>query len=183
MKLIVGLGNPGKKYLNTRHNVGFVVVDKLVEQLRVAGHEFRENWKESKSGNLLYIRAGNNIEIIKPQTFVNDSGESVMAVRRKHQNLEVEDIFVVHDDLDIRLGEFKIQKGKGPRGHNGLQSIYEKLGTKNFWHVRVGIENRGSDQVSGEDYVLEEFSSEEQAIIAKMMDKVAHEVIKKLDSN
>ncbi len=133
MKLVVGLGNPGKRYKNTRHNIGFMVVNSIAGEI---------NWVESKKGKLHYFWKSDNLEYIKPQAYMNKSGESVLAVTKKHQNLKKENIFVIHDDLDIKLGEYKIQFGKGPKDHNGLVSIYEKLGTKKFWHVRVGIENR-----------------------------------------
>ena len=170
MKLIVGLGNPGKQYKNNRHNVGFEVVE------RIAGEG---EWKESKSGQLLYFWINKDIELIKPQAFMNQSGKSVYAVRKKHQNLETEDIYVVHDDLDIKLGEYKIQKGKGPKDHNGLLSIYEKLGTKDFWHVRIGVENRDKN-ISGEEYVLQRFKEEELETINKVIKQAIDDLLKRL---
>lgn len=171
MNLVVGLGNPGRKYKDTRHNAGFMVVDKMAD-----GRE----WKESKTGRLLYLWVDENTELIKPQTFMNESGESVFTVKKKHQNLEIKNIYVVHDDLDILFGEYKIQKGKGPKDHRGLNSIYEKLGTKDFWHVRVGVDNRlAENKVTGEDYVLQRFNDEELEII----DKVVDEVVKKISND
>ncbi len=173
MKLIVGLGNPGKKYEGTRHNVGFYVVDYLVGGVK---------WGESRKGKLQYVWLGEGkgkVEFVKPQTFMNDSGEAVAYVLNKHKEISPDDLFVIHDDLDIAIGEFKIQKKKGPRDHKGLHSIYSKIGTKGFWHVRVGIENRNlgngpqeSDhrkRIPGEDYVLMKFSKQE-------IDKLAHVV-------
>ena len=159
MKLIVGLGNPGKKYKNTRHNVGFMVIDSIAGE---------KKWTESKKGKLLYCWPTDELELIKPQTFMNESGKSVVAVTKKHQNMVTDDIFVIHDDLDISLGEYKIQKGKGPKDHNGLNSIYESIGTKEFWHVRIGVENRSEgDKITGEEYVLREFGDEEMEIVKK----------------
>ena len=189
MKLIVGLGNPGEKHLKTRHNVGFAVVDKLVDQLRSSGHILENDWKESKTGNLLYVWAGSEVELIKPQTFMNNSGESVTAGKGKHQNLKVDDIYVIHDDLDIKLGEFKLQKGKGPRNHNGVLSIYDQLGTKDFWHVRIGIENRDKmlnaknemlNFPRGEEYVLQEFLPEERKVVGKVIGRVVHRLKKEI---
>jgi len=169
MKLIVGLGNPGRRYKSTRHNVGFLVVDEMVGEIL---------WEKSGGGELQYFWK-EKTEFIKPQTFMNKSGKSVQAVTKKHQNLKMDDIFVIHDDLDIRLGNYKIQKGKGPKDHNGLNSIYASLGTKEFWHVRVGVENRKiGDNTSGEEYVLQEFSNEETKVINDVIGSVVEELNK-----
>lgn len=154
MKLIVGLGNPGQKYKHNRHNVGFMVVDRLMEE-KLPG-----------------------IKLLKPDSFMNRSG---VAVKREEPNLRF--LYVVHDDLDIELGKFKISFGKGPKVHNGLKSIYEQMGTKDFWHVRVGIDNRAVSQrhsVTGEEYVLQNFRPEEREIIKKVIDKVVVEVKKEV---
>ena len=139
MKLIVGLGNPGEKYKNNRHNVGFWVVDELARL------------------NLP------NAVLFKPQKFMNRSGQEVKKLIKKYP-LDKNELYVIHDDLDIELGKYKISLAKGPKVHNGLQSIYQQLGTKNFWHVRVGIDNREATGYtgSGEDYVLQNFRPEER---------------------
>lgn len=173
MKLIVGLGNPGEKYKNNRHNVGFMVVDKVV------GNHL---WEKSKDGNLYYFWPKNKqekIELIKPQTFVNGSGSAVLYAFKNHSELKPENLYVIHDDLDIRLGEYKIQKGKGPKDHGGINDIEQKLGTDNFWRVRVGVDPttprlRGVSH--GKDYVLEDFLPEERIIL----DKAISEICKKL---
>jgi PTH1 family peptidyl-tRNA hydrolase len=154
MKLIIGIGNPGEKYKNNRHNVGFMTIDKLPQKSK--------------------------IKIFKSQNFMNNSGEFVKKLVDQYK-LDLSNLWVIHDDLDLRLGSYKIQFGKGPKEHKGLLSIYEKLGTKGFWHVRIGADNRGEDPTSrkasrGEDYVLEDFTEEER----KVIDKVIHEVCKKL---
>jgi len=160
MKLIVGLGNPGQKYKNNRHNVGFMVVDELAKL------------------NLPAQAGLPDVVFFKPQKFMNRSGVEV-------KNLQVrnlQDLYVVHDDLDIELGKFKISFGKGPRVHNGLLSIYEQLGTKDFWHVRIGIDNRLKTgfKGTGEEYVLQNFRPEEKKIIWGVIDKVAAEVKKEV---
>jgi len=138
MKLIVGLGNPGKKYQNNRHNIGFVVLDALSNKI-------------------------SNVQFLKPQTFMNRSGIEVKKWVKKYQ-IKPEDLFVIHDDLDIPIGKFKINFGKGPKVHNGLQSIYSELATKDFWHVRVGIDaDRGGK--TPEEFVLSNFRPEEREII------------------
>ncbi|OGM15098.1 aminoacyl-tRNA hydrolase [Candidatus Woesebacteria bacterium RIFCSPHIGHO2_02_FULL_42_20] len=171
MKLIVGLGNPGDKFRNTRHNVGFVVLDALAQALNA-------DFVVSKYANALYAKlekGGKILELLKPQTFMNNSGRSVAYVY-KRRSLKPEDVFVVHDDLDIKLGDYKIQKGKGPRVHNGLLSIYNRLRTKNFWHVRVGVNNRSQGRkIAGEDYVLQKFSDEELKILDGVISRIVRE--------
>lgn len=132
MKLIVGLGNPGKKYEKTRHNVGFMVLDALAE----GGH-----WGSSKSVKAEYIKTsidGQNVELFKPQTFMNESGSAVATAANKNGVSPV-DILVIHDDIDVPLGEVKIQSDRGAAGHNGIKSIIQHLGTQDFTRVRVGI--------------------------------------------
>jgi len=154
MKLVVGLGNPGKKYADTRHNVGFEVVDRLKKGLKVKGVRF-----------------------LKPQLFMNRSGEVVKEAVKKSK-VKLEDVYVVHDDLDIKLGEFKVSWGKGPKDHNGLRSIYEQLGSKEFWYVRVGIDNRVEIPFEGpgEDYVLSSWLPEERLIVDNTVKKIVREL-------
>ena len=177
MRLIVGLGNPGEEYSDNRHNVGFMVVDKVAQKLKIKEFIFGDNAKA------LYARTnlkGQEIELIKPQTFMNNSGNSISYAYIKH-SLCLDDLFVVHDDLDLTLGYFKIQKGKGPKDHKGLLSIYVELGTQDFWHVRVGVDNRGHDnRIPGEKYVLQDFTQEELEILGKAIDKITSELTNQL---
>ena len=116
VKLIAGLGNPGKEYENNRHNVGFMVVDKVAQKLKIGEFIFGDNAKALYAGTRL---KGQEVELIKPQIFINNSGFSVKYAYKKH-SLSPGDLFVIHDDLDLPLGGYKIQKGKGPKDHNGL---------------------------------------------------------------
>lgn len=183
MKLIVGLGNPGRKYFNNRHNVGFMVVDRLVKKLRVSGYGLQQEWKKSTKGKLQYFWFDvkkEKLELIKPQIYVNNSGHSVAYAYKKHPELKLDNIYVIHDDLDIALGNYKIQIGKGPKDHKGLISIYNKLNAKDFWHVRIGVENREKDNmISGEDYVLQDFGKDEQDIINQVLDKIVIDLIER----
>ena len=155
MKLIIGLGNPGKQYENTRHNVGYLVVD----QLR----------KKNLPKDLVIKKTG---------AFMNESGKAVKNLTTNYQ-LPTTNLYVVHDDLDISLGQFKIQKGRGPKDHKGIQSVEDVLGTSEFWRVRIGVDNRDPEnRIPGEEYVLQEFTDEEKRI----RDKVISEVIKDLVS-
>jgi len=150
MKLVVGLGNPGEEYKDTRHNVGFMVVDALG------------------------LRPSDGIVLVKPETFMNRSGEAVKKLVNKYK-VQSTNLYVIHDDLDIPLGKYKIQKGRGPKEHRGILSIEQSLGKKDFWRVRIGVENRSSD-MAGDEYVLDNFTAEERAII----DGVIQDVVKDL---
>lgn len=153
MKLIVGLGNPGKDYAKTRHNVGHMTIDELLR------------------GKL-----PKNVIVEKTNVFMNESGEFVRK-KLKTFNLKPETLYVVHDDLDIKLGEYKIQFGRGPKDHNGLKSIDDELGTDKYWHVRIGIDNRPLDnRPMGEEFVLQEFTDEERQILARTLKQVAKDV-------
>ena len=161
MKLIIGLGNPSEKYKHHRHNVGYMAIDALASEIR-----------NSKSE----IRNKPQILIFKSENFMNESGETVKKLVDQYK-IDLSNLWVVYDDLDILLGSYKIQFGKGPKEHNGLNDIYEKLNTKDFWHIRIGVENRKTHgEPSGYDYVLEDFSNEE----LKKLRKVIDEVCKKL---
>lgn len=135
MQLIVGLGNPGEKYKTTRHNVGFLAVEKI----RLS-NEF-DDWNFNKKFNTKISKGIINKEntiLIKPQTFMNNSGSAVLGVSNFYK-IKPENIMVIHDDIDIPLGEVKKQKDRGHGGHNGIKSIIEKLGTQNFKRIRIGI--------------------------------------------
>lgn len=137
MKVIVGLGNPGKKYENNRHNVGHMLVDYL-KNAQIPG-----------------------FKIVKTDCFMNHSGIFVRKLNAKNENL-----FIVHDDLDIPLGKFHIQFGVGPPLHNGLESIEKHLKTKDFWRIRIGVDARIKDKwVDGETYVLNNFLKEEKQLL------------------
>ena len=174
MKLIVGLGNPEKKYENTRHNVGYFVVDKLrrVFDLKTQNSRRRRGSpKAAKLKSMIFVKTG---------VFMNESGKAVKKLITNHHSL-LTDLYVVHDDLDIPLGKYKIQFGKGPHNHKGVGSVEEELKTEEFWRIRVGIENRvqgSGDRVPGEIYTLQDFLPEERGII----DHVISEIKEKLES-
>ena len=188
MKLLVGLGNPGEKYKNNRHNVGFMFADYLVNELsllrpgdmsglrkgkQVCGftlNGFTVNGfkKDKYSHSELAKLVINNKEIIlcKPQTFMNKSGLAVKSCVKRYTLNVTQDVIVVHDDLDIPLGKFKIQKGSGPKLHNGIESIEKSLASKDFLRVRVGIDDRQKiGWVDGETYVLQNFLPEERELL------------------
>lgn len=161
MKIIVGLGNPGKEYKKTRHNVGFMVLDKLAEN----------PWKKNKNGLLLYSWLGGKVEFIKPQTFMNKSGDAVAYIVKKHKSNE-DGIIIVHDDIDLPLGTVKISFGDGPAGHNGVSSVINALGSRDFWRVRIGILSRPKEKIETDKFVLGNFSKEELKKIEKITEKI-----------
>ena len=171
MKLIIGIGNPGEKYKGNRHNVGFLVLDELARQMA------NDQWSMVKKFQSLIINHESSIIFVKPQTMMNSSGKAVRKLV-DHYKIKMPNLWVIHDDLDLRLGNYKIQKGKGPREHKGLLSIYEALRTKDFWHVRVGVDNRDKDsRTAGEAYVLQDFLPEEQKIVNEVIKKIVDELV------
>lgn len=170
-KLIIGLGNPGEEYKNHRHNIGFIIIDKLAQNLSL---KFDNNKKKS-----LFTRAKlNNTDFIllKPQTFMNLSGESAIYIS-KFFNIKPEDIIVIYDDMDIPFGTFKIKKGGSSGGHNGIKSLIAQLQTDDFIRVRVGI-GRPSFGKKVNDYVLSSFSKSERENIDNDLGENVIEAIK-----
>lgn len=168
MKIIVGLGNPGEKYRNTRHNLGFELVDVLA-QGKHFGVDSKLEAEICKDGNFVFV---------KPTTFMNESGRSVRKVMDFYK-MSAKDVVLIHDDLDLKLGDYKVQDGVGPKVHNGVNSVEEALGTKDFRRVRLGIDNREKNDYSksGADYVLEKFTKEEEEEVQDILEEVADELL------
>lgn len=160
MKLIVGLGNPGGEYEETRHNVGFMVADGLREAFGLP--IFARKCKGLASKGRV---AGEDVVLLKPQTFMNLSGESVQAAVAFYK-LKPADLLVIHDELDIAPGLLKFKVGGGDAGHNGLKSITSALGTADYARLRVGI-GRPVHKSQVSDYVLSPFSAEEAVVVAE----------------
>ncbi len=160
MKLIIGLGNPGKEYANTRHNIGFDVVDLLASKL---GVELTKN-----KFNALY-NIVKDVVIMKPQTFMNLSGDAVQAAV-KFFKISLEDIFVFYDDMDHEVGQFTIKTTGSAGGQNGLKDILNKLGTVNIARAKLGI-GRGKDPAR---HVLSNFSKEERVIVDRVIEHACH---------
>jgi peptidyl-tRNA hydrolase, PTH1 family len=181
MITIVGLGNPGSEYAQTKHNVGFVVVDRLAEQLGLS-------W-ESKSKFQVEVAKNNQVTLIKPMSFMNKSGQSVRAVLDFFQKNQAEDkaydqLYVVHDDLDLELGTYKFHLGRGPHGHNGLLSLYQHLGSKQFWHVRVGVDARAGLRIIPPDvYVLSPFEAGETRLAEAVVEQVGKELLNRVHAS
>lgn len=173
MQVIVGLGNPGKEYHNTRHNVGFIFTDYVQRTLQSS------EFKLQKKHDILVSESTSCI-LIKPQTFMNKSGlaiRSYLEYYNKNWQEKLDTLYIAHDDLDLEFGAFKIQFGKGPKVHNGLLSTYNHLRTQEFWHIRIGVDSRGgSRNISGSEYVLSPFSSEELKLLENTFKKISHEL-------
>lgn len=166
MKIIVGLGNPGRKYERTRHNAGFLAVDEIARGLRF------DLTQEKYHAVIGRCRVGEEETLIaKPQTFMNESGRSVGAILR-YTYTRPADLIVIHDELDLPLGAVRVKTGGGHGGHNGLRSIIEHLGTPDFIRVRVGV-GRPAPGRDAADYVLSPFSAEERAEAAEAVERAA----------
>lgn len=143
MKLIVGLGNPGEKYENTRHNVGFMVVEKFLKDFEPVKKTLWQNEKKFKSDIALFDwqpKTGESTRVIlaKPQTFMNNSGMAV-SLLAEYYKVSPEDIWLIYDELDLPLGSLKIRFGGAAAGHHGVESVMEHIGTDKFWRFRLGI--------------------------------------------
>jgi peptidyl-tRNA hydrolase, PTH1 family len=166
--LVVGLGNPGRQYADTRHNVGFMVADELAR--RLGG-----SWRGKFAGELAEVRLdGLRLALLKPQTYMNESGRSVGAAARFFK-IEPEDIVVVHDEVDLEPGRLQVRLGGGLAGHNGLRSVAGVLGTPDFARVRIGVgrPQRGDPRPVA-DFVLSGFPPEvdAEALVSRAADAV-----------
>jgi peptidyl-tRNA hydrolase, PTH1 family len=171
IKLIVGLGNPGKKYENTRHNAGFWLVERLAAQHRLT---LRKEPKFHALLGKLDTGAG-QAWLLLPQTWMNESGSAVCAIAQFHK-IATEEILVVHDELDLPPGGVKIKQGGGHAGHNGLRDIIEKLGAPDFWRLRIGIghpRDIAATEQEVADFVLHPPRKEELALIEAVIDRAA----------
>ena len=166
MKIVVGLGNPGVEYMLTRHNAGIVLVDKMSN----VQYPMSNNYGWRKHYDALIYKTPDLVLVKSKDVFMNESG-------RLLQGLPEGELYVAHDDLDLKLGEYKIQFGKGPKEHNGVESVEQALGTRDFWRIRIGIENR-TTPVSGEEYVLQKFLSEEKKILDEVLEKICSQLNK-----
>ncbi len=166
MKIIVGLGNPGKKYENTRHNAGFMFVDKMRDFLGWDNFYDVSDWKSDRSFESEICEARGGVEkkilLVRPLTFMNESGRAVQKLVAMYHIDITKDLVLVHDDLDIELGNIKIQSGVSPKKHNGVLSVESLLGNRDFLRVRLGVDSRmGNRIIPGEDYVLLKMNDEE----------------------
>ncbi|WP_078543203.1 aminoacyl-tRNA hydrolase [Litchfieldia alkalitelluris] len=175
MKLIVGLGNPGKQYEETRHNVGFKVIDELSDRLNIP-------IDQSKHKGIYGIGtiSGSKVLLLKPLTYMNLSGESIRAVM-DYYDIQVEDVLVIYDELDIPTGKIRLRQKGSAGGHNGIKSTIAHIGTQEFKRIRIGID-RPQNGMRVPDYVLGRFFKEESELIKEAIDRSASACEKWLDT-
>lgn len=174
--LVAGLGNPGPGYAGNRHNVGFMVVDRLAERLGV-------KWSASKASALTaegFLRPGGpKLLLVKPQTFMNESGRSVGLISAFF-GIESDRVIVVHDELDIPFDSIKLKRGGGNGGHNGLRSIDKALGSPDYLRVRVGI-GRPPGRQDAASFVLKDFTGSERELVGNLVEDAADAVESLID--
>jgi PTH1 family peptidyl-tRNA hydrolase len=160
MKIILGLGNPDVEYTNTRHNVGILFVDYLSQK-------FSSDYGWRREKNKMVFKSSDFTLIKTVDTFMNESGQLIA----NSYTLASNSFYLAHDDLDLKLGEYKIQRLKGPKVHRGVESVENALGTKDFWRIRIGVDNR-TNPIPGEEYVLQKFSLEERQILEQVFERI-----------
>ncbi|HEX8923342.1 MAG TPA: aminoacyl-tRNA hydrolase [Patescibacteria group bacterium] len=175
MKLIIGLGNPGAKYENTRHNVGHLVIKKLLSLNRLTLQSFPK-----LSAELAQIGQGSQDKVFLgiSTDYMNNSGLAVQKITA-YFKIDPSDIYIIHDDLDLPVGEWKSQFDRGPAGHNGIKSIIDQLGTQAFNRYRIGIDhprNSANPNLPVEDYVLLPFNSEDKETVGRVIDEVCQTI-------
>lgn len=168
MKLIVGLGNPGERYANTRHNAGFIALDGYVEKNDLGTWKHKDKFKAEilEYGN----RKSNKVILAKPQTYMNHSGRAVEALKSFYK-LDNDQITVVYDELDLPSGEVRQKTGGSSAGHNGVESIMTHIG-EDFHRVRIGVRTKLADRADTTDFVLSRLSNNELKLIGKTLDDV-----------
>ena len=178
MKLIVGLGNPGRFYADNRHNIGFMCVSHLAK-LQNIRFDRKQGHARTGIGNI----GRNKIIVARPQTYMNASGESVSALVRK-LNVSPPDLIVIHDDLDLPVGKIRLRLGGSSGGHKGIDSIIARLGTRDFYRIRVGIgrpDSAETSEAAKEEaviaYVLSDFTPEERKIIEDTLPRVSEAIV------
>jgi PTH1 family peptidyl-tRNA hydrolase len=188
MKIIIGLGNPGEKYKNTRHNVGFLTLEKLAlrKEISAVGEKLKfinESRFNAQVGSTQH--KGEKIILVKPQTFMNSSGEAVIKLMQ-YFKADISDLIVIYDDVDIPLGQIRVRLNGSSAGHNGLQSIIDTLSTDQFVRIRIGISDLSKNlnkipekenQIETKDYVLSQFSNREIQMVGKVIDEVTELLI------
>lgn len=167
MILIVGLGNPGEKYKETRHNLGFMVLDQLARKLTPLR---KTRWVPKSKYNALILQVSPQLTLVKPQTFMNASGHAVAKLARFYK-LKPNQVWVIHDEADLPLGKLKIKAGGGTAGHRGLESIINQWGEDQFIRFRLGIGRATGVTHATQEYVLKGFTSKQRSMVKQMIKK------------
>lgn len=168
IKLIAGLGNPSKEHEDSYHNVGFIALDFLTKRL------LAKKFKTNKKLPFLCFKK-NSLILIKPSTFMNESGKAISAAANFFK-IKPEEILIIHDDSDIYLGNFKLSFNRGSAGHRGVESIIKHLGGKNFWRLRIGIRSKASQREKAGQFVLSKIKKDEKRKIYSALLKASGEI-------
>lgn len=195
MHLIIGLGNPGKNYEITRHNAGFMVLDEILKNPEILPSDERKlKLRENKRYGALMTETRINGEptiLAKPLMFMNNSGQTVTALANFYK-VKPENIWVIHDDIDLPLGIIKIKHGGSSAGHRGVEDIIQKLGSEEFGRIRIGVAQISGDPNTGEEprnyldakeYVLEKFTTRELSVLSNVIKKVSIYLIESIKIN
>jgi len=175
MKLIIGLGNPGEKYAKTRHNAGFMALDRIINDEKYTPFRLEGNFNTeiSQTGGI----GENRIIFAKPQTFMNNSGEAVKKIL-DYYHIGTDDLLVIYDDIDLIFGEIRTRSEGSFGGHKGVESIIKYIKTDRFARIKIGIKNDKSGLIPTDKFVLEKFSKKEEEKLAQILDKTGELVLK-----
>ena len=165
MKMIVGLGNPGKQYERTRHNSGFMAIDKVAEKL---------NLNVDKKEFAALTAKNNQVILVKPQTYMNNSGEAVSQIM-KYYHIDINDLLIIYDDLDLKYGQLRLRLKGSSGGHNGIKSIINYIHSENFKRIRIGIEK--NPLIETADYVLGKVEKDKQQLFDDSIEKASQAAI------
>ena len=171
MKYVIGLGNPGRKYSKTRHNIGWLVLDEIIG---------KGKWCQSTKGKTYYFHteiSDNEVELLKPTTYMNNSGQTILRVKKNHPKSSIDDFIIIHDDKDLDFGQVQVAHGRSSAGHRGVESVIEALGSKDFTRIRVGVKNELLDKMETDKFVLNKFSREERKELKKKIIPRAIELV------
>uniref|UniRef100_A0A7C4R1Z3 Peptidyl-tRNA hydrolase n=1 Tax=candidate division CPR3 bacterium TaxID=2268181 RepID=A0A7C4R1Z3_UNCC3 len=194
MKIIIGLGNPGKKYEITRHNVGFLALDRIIKiinnqsstpnQHPILNIQLIQDFKLEKKLDAEIAKLKIDTEdiiLVKPQTFMNLSGKSVKKIVGFYKIRPIEDLVVIHDDIDLDFGKVRIKNKGSSAGHNGVQSIIDELGTESFIRVRIGVGRPQNDKIAIEDWVLTKLEGDDLGTLNNILDELISKSLKYLN--
>lgn len=172
IKAIVGLGNPGPKYVSTKHNIGFKVIDNIIFELKL------KHYKEKYMSIVFHIKE-KDVFLLKPQTFMNNSGIAIRQFVEKTK-ISLQEILIIYDDMDLEIGSIRMKSSGGSGGHNGVESIIREVRSENFPRLRIGI-GRPSSKEEVVDYVLSPFDYQHMPIIKRVISKASDCAIRSLD--
>lgn len=175
MKLIIGLGNPGKEFKNNRHNVGFIILDNIYKKYKDSFSVFKED-KKLKSEISIGEINGKKTMLAKPLTFMNNSGMALNAIRSFYK-IKLDDVFIIQDDKDLAFSKIRIKDESSAGGHNGIKSIISAIGTNKIKRFKFGVANSKLEFMETDKFVLEDFDGEEKKKINEMSDEIIENIV------